>query len=325
MKYLTITAALALTVSTNAQAASVIPSGMSVGVKLYTDGITVAGVETVEDKGGRRVSPASDCGIKKGDIIYSANGHALSTIGELADELEAAPDGTVLEVRRGSETLTITADPAETEDGTSKLGIWVRDSTAGIGTLTYFMPENSSFAALGHGICDADTGNILTVRSGNILKCADLSVKKSRRGDVGELDAVFSGPDMGDLYVNSTTGIYGSMKVPVKGEAIEAAEREDVHEGEAYILTDAAGNGVERYGVELQKVNRDSTDSKAIVLKITDKRLLDAAGGIVRGMSGAPIIQDGRLAGAVTHVFVNDPTRGYGIMAQTMLDDSVRY
>ena len=320
---------IAVLLRTSAYAADtecyVIPSGMSVGVKIYTDGLTVTGTQNITDIDGKTVNPAREYGIKKGDVIYSVNGLGLNTIEELAREVNANPDGVTLEIRRGCESLTINADPAETEDNTSKLGIWVRDSTAGIGTLTYYMPDNNSYAALGHGISDGDTGNILTVKSGNIQKCSELSVTKSTKGNPGELDAVFNGPEIGSLYVNSTSGIYGEMNAAIGGTPVKTAMRWELHEGEAYIMTDAAGNGVEYYSVDVQKIRPDSTDTKGIIFKVTDERLISTTGGIVRGMSGAPIIQDGKFAGAVTHVFVNDPSKGYGIIGENMISASVDY
>lgn len=299
----------------------VIPSGMSVGVKLYTDGLTVAGVEKVTDAGGRMVSPAAEAGIRKGDIIYSANGAPLSTVEQLAEEINKSANGVKLELRRGCESLSITANPARTSDSAFKLGMWVRDSTAGIGTITYFQPETNTYAALGHGICDSDTGNILTVKSGNIQQCTNLTVKKSERGAPGELDAVFNGPELGEVELNSIAGIFGTMNSDgaVKGTPVKIALSSEVREGEAYIMTDAAGNGVEYYRVDLQRLKPESRDTKGIVFKIMDDRLIEATGGVVKGMSGAPIIQEGRLVGAVTHVFVNDPSKGYGIFIENML------
>ena len=199
--------------------------------------------------------------------------------------------------------------------------MWVRDSTAGIGTITYFQPETNTYSALGHGICDSDTGNILTVKSGNIQQCTNLTVKKSERGAPGELDAVFNGPELGEVELNSIAGIFGTMNSDgaVKGTPVKIALSSEVREGEAYIMTDAAGNGVEYYRVDLQRLKPESRDTKGIVFKIMDDRLIEATGGVVKGMSGAPIIQEGRLVGAVTHVFVNDPSKGYGIFIENML------
>ncbi|MDO5397312.1 MAG: SpoIVB peptidase [bacterium] len=325
MKNLTTAILIAAAIQTCAYAEDndvyVIPSGRSVGVKLYTDGLTVAGVEKITGADGKSVSPAADAGIKKGDIIYSVNGVALSTVEQLAGEINKSPDSVRLEVRRGCESMSITADPAEASDNALKLGMWVRDSTAGIGTITYYQPENNTYAALGHGICDSDTGNILTVKSGNIQQCNDLTVKKSERGAPGELDAVFNGPELGVVELNSSAGIYGKMNSDeyVRGNPVKIAPDIEVHEGEAYIMTDAAGGGVEYYTVELQKLKPGSDDTKGIVFKVTDERLKEATGGVVKGMSGAPIIQEGKLVGAVTHVFVNDPMKGYGIFIENML------
>ena len=324
MKNLTMAILIAAAMQTYAYAAEdvyVIPSGQSVGVKIYTDGLSVAGVEKVSDLNGKMVSPAADAGIKKGDIIYSVNGVALSTVEQLAGEINKNPDSVSLELRRGYESMTIIADPVELSDDSLKRGMWVRDSTAGIGTITYYQPENNTYAALGHGICDSDTGNILTVKSGSIQQCDNLTVKKSERGSPGELDAAFTGPEIGFVELNSNSGIYGKItnNEYVSGAPVKIAQSNEAHEGEAYIMTDAAGGGVESYTVNLQKLKPGSDDTKGIVFKVTDERLREVTGGVVKGMSGAPIIQDGRLVGAVTHVFINDPTKGYGIFIENML------
>jgi stage IV sporulation protein B len=307
--------------------AYVIPSGKSVGMKLYTDGLTVTATQEVTDADGHNFDPAKNCGIRKGDIIYSAAGHTIESIDELAQAVNENPDGIEMEVRRGEDLMSVNADPVLTSDGTEKLGLWVRDSTAGIGTITYYMPDNNSYAALGHGISDSDTGNILSVKSGNIQQCSLLSVEKSTRGNPGEISGAFDGAEIGVIDKNTEAGVYGTItdKALFGTMPIKAASRYDVHEGGAYIMTDAAGNGVECYSVELQKVKNDSTDTKGIVFKITDERLINATGGVVRGMSGAPIIQNGEFVGAVTHVLVNDPSRGYGILGENMISESMRY
>lgn len=301
----------------------VIPSGMSVGIKLYTDGLTVAGVEKLTDKSGQIRSPAAEAGICTGDIIYSANGVGLSTIEQLYEEVNKSRDGVSLEIRRGNENLSIKAKPVVMSDDVSRLGIWVKDSTAGIGTLTYINPESSTYAALGHGILDNDTGSILTVKSGNIQKCTDLTIKKSKRGEPGEIDAVFNGEELGVIGINSIAGVYGKLNDNNqcnRGTPVKTAEINEVHEGRAYIMTDAAGGEVQYYEAEILKLKPESKDTKGMVFKVTDSRLMELSGGIVRGMSGAPIIQDDKLIGAVTHVFVNDPSKGYGIFVWNMLD-----
>lgn len=328
MKKLTAAAFFVLLIQTTSYAEGeyIIPSGMSVGIKLYTDGLTVAGIEKLTDKSGQIRSPAAEAGIKKGDVIYSVNGVGLSTVEQLADEVSKSSESVSLAIRRGSENFNIKVKPAVMADDISRLGIWVRDSTAGIGTITYINPESDTYAALGHGICDNDTGNILTVKSGNIQKCSDLKIKKSKRGEPGELDAVFDGPGLGVIEMNSLCGVYGELNknIKINAEPIKAANVDEVHEGKAYIMTDAAGGEPQYYEAEILKLKKDSKDTKGIVFKVTDERLVELSGGIVRGMSGAPIIQDDKIIGAVTHVFVNDPIKGYGIFIENMLEESAK-
>lgn len=303
----------ALSFRADASGTYVIPSGKAVGVKLYTDGLLVVGINSVNGS----PAPAEKSGIKVGDRIMSANGEKLFACERLAEIVNENPGGVTLSVCRKNNVGEISVTP-ETADGVCKLGIWVRDSTAGIGTMTYYDPSSNTFAALGHGICDVDTGNILTAKSGNILNCRIMSVVKSERGHAGELEGSFDGAPTGIITKNSKNGIFGEAYAPESGEAVPIAEPGEVREGEAYILADVGGV-VKRYSIDITKVSNNRS-AKSITLKITDEALISVTGGIVQGMSGAPIIQNGKLAGAVTHVFVNDPLRGYGVLAKYMAD-----
>ena len=307
-----------------AQTAYVIPSGMSAGIWLYTDGLSVAATQEVNDINGKTVSPAHSAGIRSGDVILSAADVPLRTIEDLSDAVNANPDGLRLQIKRNNEALAIDVTPAKIDSETAKIGLWVRDSAAGIGTITYFLPDNNTFAALGHGICDVDTGNILSVNSGNIQQCTHISATKSQKGTPGELNGNFDGAIIGEIELNCTSGVFGKLNegfLP-QGELMRTASRNEVCEGNAYIMTDASGEGVRCHSVEIVKVKKNSTDTKGIVFRITDEALISKTGGVVRGMSGVPIIQNNMLVGAVTHVFVNDPSKGYGILAETMLENS---
>lgn len=321
--FITLNLLFVLTCTVYAQSAYVIPSGASAGIRLYTDGLTVAAVQEVTDINDNTVSPGHNAGIRSGDVILSAADIPLSTIEDLSDAVNANPNGLKLQIKRNSEALEIEVAPAKIAPDTAKIGLWVRDSAAGIGTITYYLPDNNSFAALGHGICDVDTGNILSVNSGNIQYCTHISATKSEKGTPGELNGSFDGAEIGEIELNCTAGIYGKLNkgFSPEGELMRTAERNEVTEGSAYIMTDALGEGVQCHSVEITKVKENSTDTKALVFKITDKRLIEQTGGIVRGMSGAPIIQNNMVIGAVTHVFVNDPVKGYGILAETMLEN----
>ncbi len=299
----------AFTVSVSA-AEYVRPCGETVGIKMYTDGLLVVGTDGNKN------------GIRAGDIIVSANGKLLGSIEDLSAVTAKSNTEIKLEIKRNEEMLNITVNPTPAEDG-SKLGLWVRDSTAGIGTLTFISRDGTEFAALGHGITDVDTGNILTLKSGNILNCSQIFAKKSSRGMIGELGASFNGGNIGEIRVNSKKGIYGSVNNINKEqyEEMPVATADEIHEGEASVMCNV-GDGVKEYLAEIKKVSKNSEEDKALVIEITDKELIEKTGGIVQGMSGSPVIQNGKLVGAVTHVFVNDPTRGYGIFIENMLAEA---
>lgn len=297
------------------------PCGQAVGIKMYTDGLLVVGVSDVTDTSGKKIPTARNAGIKTGDIIISANGKALQKTEDLYAVTENADNEISLEIKRKDKPLTLTIDPVPTESG-SRLGLWVRDSTAGVGTITYISQDTKSFAALGHGITDVDTGNILSLKSGNILNCSQISANKSKKGDIGELTCNFDGPDIGDVLVNSKCGIFGKTNaVPVSaGKEMRVASANEVHEGSASILCNVDSGGVREYDIEIKKISKAYPDDKALVIEVTDPELLKITGGIVQGMSGSPIIQNDLFVGAVTHVFVNNPTRGYGILGESMVE-----
>lgn len=292
--------------------------GKTVGVKIYTDGLLVIGSSEVN---GENIAKKYD--IKVNDRITEINGETIDTSEHFAELVNENPNGVNLKIARDNQNIEINAVPALSEDNVYRLGLWVRDSTAGIGTVTYYNPSSKTFAALGHCINDVDTGNILSVKSGNILDCDILSITKSEKGSPGEINGAFNGEKIGDVFINSQIGIFGKMtcnEFEAYNDAIPVAAKEQVHEGEAYILSDAFEKDNNRYSIEIKKITNAA--DKALVIEITDQRLKDMSGGIVQGMSGSPIIQDGMLVGAVTHVFVNSPTKGYGTLAENMIDMS---
>ena len=299
----------------------VIPSGEAVGVKMFTDGLLVVYVSDVIDTQGNRYSPAKKAGLRESDRILSVDGIEIGTNEELSDYINNVKKPVHLKVARDEEVFETDITPMLSNDGNFRIGIWARDSTAGIGTLTFYNPENNTFAALGHAITDYDTGTVLTVSDGDLVGCEILSVKKGEHGTPGELSGQFENKDLGKILKNNDFGIYGKMNNQnVEGQFVETATRFQTKQGPATILCDVDGNGVKSYDVEITKVSKSArVDNKGIVLKITDEELLSKTGGIVQGMSGSPIIQNGKLVGAVTHVFVNDPTRGYGIFIENML------
>lgn len=318
------------TVNVNvAQQRYVIPSGSPLGIKIYSDGLLVVNVCKMKTYSGKNISPAEEAGIKIGDRVISANGKKVNLSEELARIIGETKENVELEVVRGEEIMKFSIMPEISEDGQNKkLGMWVRDSTAGVGTLTFFEPETNVFATLGHGITDVDTGDMVLPKSGTISKCKITYTKKSINGTPGELSGVFEEESIGNIYMNSYMGVYGKIQDSEglnNAGYMPAATRFQIKNGPAYILTDVDGEGVKKYSIEIEEVSKKSTiDNKGMVIHITDEELLRKTGGIVQGMSGAPIIQNDMLVGAVTHVFINDPQRGYGVFIENMIDASER-
>lgn len=302
----------------HAEEIRVVPVGKTVGVKIYTDGLLVIGTSDVNGE-----NPAKKYGININDRIKKINGEDIETAEEFAKTVNEHSDGVLLSLTRDNQNIEINAVPTPDDSGVYRLGLWVRDSTAGIGTVTYYNPADKTFAALGHAINDVDTGNILPVRAGNILNCDIISVTKSQKGSPGEINAAFDGDKIGNVYENEEIGIFGKMccdEFSGIGETIPVAAKSQITEGDAYIISDAFGEENNKYSIKITKITNNA--DKGLVIEITDPRLIEQSGGIVQGMSGSPIIQNGMLAGAVTHVFVNSPLKGYGTLAENMIDAS---
>ena len=235
----------------------------------------------------------------------------------------AAGQPLTIEYQRGGAQCTATLTPvADRDTGAWRAGVWVRDSSAGIGTLTFTDPEHATFAGLGHAVSDTDTGEAFALLSGEIVPVAIRAVRKGAAGSPGELKGEFSGTAMGTVRANDATGVYGMLTgAAPAGEALPVANIQEVAPGDAEILVTLSGTEPQRYAVRIERVDLTAADpNRNLLLRVTDERLLQTTGGIVQGMSGSPIVQNGRLVGAVTHVLVNDPARGYGIFAATMLE-----
>lgn len=305
-----------------AQEKTVIPLGQAVGIKLFADGVLVVDVSSLEGISGK--SPAQKCGIKEGDLILTFNDRKISSTEHLQELLRQNGDQPAkLQFQRGQEVKTVDITPVCAADGSVRLGAWIRDSMAGIGTMTYYDPESGSFGALGHGITDVDTAQLMSLGSGSIMETAVKAVKKGERGDPGELKGDFSVQrDVGTVTVNSDGGIFGTVSDAdflARGEAVPVASAEEVKPGRAVIRSTICGDEIREYEVQIVKVYRDKDTTRNLLLRITDPELLQTTGGIVQGMSGSPILQNGKLVGAVTHVMINDPAQGYGIFAENML------
>ena len=295
---------------------SLIPVGHTVGVKLFSRGVVVVKLP----EGG---TPARTCGLKTGDVIVECGGEAVTSTEQFQSLLQKnGTDATALEIKRQGSPLTLSVEPERNEQGICCIGAWIRDSMAGVGTLTYYDPATGSYGALGHGITDVDTAELMPLASGSIMETMVKAVKKGQRGDPGELKGDFTVQrDVGTVTVNSNEGIFGTVEDAgfISGEAVSVAEPEEVHAGEASILCTISGSDTRAYEVEILRVNPRSRDGRDLLLRVTDPELLETTGGIVQGMSGSPILQDGRLVGAVTHVLVANPAEGYGIFLENML------
>ena len=324
--------ALAMTPATQAaesqpsKTRAVIPLGRAVGIKLFAQGVLVVGLSDISTEQGL-ASPARACGLQKGDVITHINDTQVNSIEEVQTILQDL-EGQEMEltVVRDETSQEVTTRAAQcSADGAYKLGAWIRDSMAGIGTLTFVDPETGLFGTLGHGINDVDTSVLMTLQSGAITPASVAGVVKGMNGRPGELRGAFSSSqDLGTLYANTECGVFGHLSdlSDLSGTPVPVAQAEEVHTGAATILTNVSGTEVEEYAVEILKVYSDAGDTRDLMLRVTDPALLEKTGGIVQGMSGSPILQDGKLVGAVTHVLIDHADRGYGILAQRMLDQA---
>ena len=303
----------------------VVPLGRAVGIKLFSDGVIVVGMSDI-DTGGGAVNPARDCGLQTGDIITHINSEEVDTIEEVREVLQEL-EGEPMSIRamRGDKQIQMTARAAQSaEDGSYKLGAWIRDSMAGIGTMTYYDPASGTFGALGHGVSDCDTNLLMPLESGSILYAEVAGVQKGESGAPGMLQGRFeTRRDLGELSANTNCGIFGTLDKSDMADgltAVPVARRNEVTVGDAVILSNIAGDEVKEYTIQITRIfSKSETDPRDFMIEVTDPELLEVTGGVVQGMSGSPILQNGKLVGAVTHVLVNDPTSGYAISAERML------
>ena len=302
-----------------------VPIGKTAGIKLFADGVIVVETTEVETEKGK-VTPAKNAGLTTGDIILTVDGKKVSENAELAAALEGR-DGVKTEfvIQRGSGEKTLLVTPVKDLRGKVCIGASVRDSIAGIGTITYYDPETQTFGALGHGICQGEDGELFPLGEGCLVPSSVVGINKGEAGKPGELLGVFdSDGDCGKILINSEQGIFGELGAdelyPENFSEPAISCGEGVKQGKAQILSNIFGETVEFYEIEIVKIAGADRQTRNFQFVVTDPALLEATGGIVQGMSGSPIIQDGKLVGAVTHVLVNDPTRGYGIFIENMLD-----
>lgn len=300
-----------------------VPLGTVFGIKLYTDGVIVSSLEKIDTPEGS-FSPASDAGVKPGDFIVEVENVKIENNAELRKLIAEDEDGKLkLLVRRDGGYFSTEVSLIK-ENGKYKAGMWIRDSAAGIGTLTYYNPETMEFGGLGHGICDIDAGKIMTLKEGQPENIIISGIIKGERGIAGRIKGYFSGDDaLGVINKNLETGIYGKLNFIPEGEKMMVAKSEEITPGKAEILATVDNSGVCSYEIKITDIFRDGRKTKNMVIEITDEYLLEKTGGIIQGLSGCPIIQNGKLIGAVTHVFLENPSCGYGIFIENMLSTAL--
>ncbi len=303
-----------------------IPCGQAVGISIHTSGVMVIGISTFVNSDGKKCSPADEAGLRAGDVILSISGIKISTAEQLQTAISDNPAKSEIQIDREGKNVTLFVTPQRSSDGEYRMGAWVRDSTVGVGTLSFYVEDNGLVAALGHAVIDADTGRLITVRDGLLVYADIVGVSRGVEGVPGELHGTFhaESEQVGTIVGNTELGIYGYSFGDIGtelGRPMPVAYPDEVQRGDAYILTTIDGSGVQAFACRIIKtLAQDEPAPKGLVVEITDSRLLDRTGGIVQGMSGSPIIQNGMLVGVVTHVFVNDPSKGYGAYAYWMLN-----
>ena len=304
----------------------VTPGGMPFGVKINSRGLTVAGLCDVPGEKGP-ACPARDAGIEEGDVIKKAGGDEIGSSGELVSLVENSTGEIRLLLERDGKERNVSVRPVRSSaDGKLKIGLLLRDGSAGIGTVTFMIPETGVFMGLGHGICDAETGERVEMTTGTVTDAVITGVTKGEPGEPGELKGTFADRRLGTVNENTDAGVLGILdELPKDGSpegSTEIGLRDKVEVGEAYIWCTTGPEGPKKYSIKIERLPA-LPDGSSFEIRVTDPELIEKTGGIVQGMSGSPIIQNGKLVGAVTHVMVNDPERGYGIFIEKMLE-SVR-
>lgn len=303
----------------------VIPGGEAIGLRLYTSGVLVVGMSEIVGTDNKTYSPYKESGIKEGDMIVKVDDESVTCTSDLISKVNEC-NGKEIEITyvRNGNNYTTEMLPTKTEEDEYKLGLWVRDAATGVGTITYYDPQSKMFGALGHGILDVDTSKLIDIAKGEVITSRILSITKGEKGSPGEVQgSIDNGKVIGEVYKNTNFGIYGKLTntdILENGKELEVMPRDEVKTGKATIICTLDDNKRAEYEIEIERVyTATNRSNKNMIIKVTDERLLEKTGGIIQGMSGSPIIQDGKFVGAVTHVMVNNPEKGYGIFADTML------
>ena len=307
----------------------VIPVGQVSGLKLYTSGVLVVGMSEIKSLNNEKIKPYENSGIQEGDTIIQIEGTEITDTRKLVETVNLS-NGKELKIKylRGEETLECSITPVKTSETEYKLGLWVRDSAAGIGTMTYYEPSTKNFAALGHGITDIDTGELLNISNGEFITTKVLSIIKGQNGKPGKIQgSIDEQTEIGIVTKNSTFGIYGTVTDMAKiklntSNLMDVATRNEIELGNAEILCSLDRESIKKYKIQIEKIylNNDY-DNKSMLVKVIDEELLEKTGGIIQGMSGSPVIQNGKFIGAITNVLVNDPTRGYVVFGDIMIKE----
>ena len=304
-----------------AMAADVVPVGKAVGISVSVDGAMVAGISEVESEDGAK-SPAGQAGIQPGDIVIRLGREEIHSLADLAKAVKTLEGSAVsITVLRDDGKKQFTVTPALSAEGQYQLGLWLRDSVTGIGTITYYDPETGNYGALGHGINDPDSGRLIPVRDGSIYHASVVGVVRGQPGTPGELTGSVEGAgSCGTICGNTVFGIFGNCEAVsgTDGASVNCGEYGEVCPGNATILSNIWGEEVEEFSIQIDRVYRENGEER-FSITVVDPELLETTGGIVQGMSGSPILQNGKLVGAVTHVLTDDPTRGYGLGIASML------
>ena len=302
-----------------------VPVGQTVGINIKCDGVMIVAIREIESAQGA-VTPGSDAGLLLGDVITQVGSEKITTAAQFKEAIEKVPgEAVTIHVRRGEQTLQLTLTPALDHSGNYELGLWLRDSMAGIGTVTFYDPKSGIFGALGHSVSEVETGTLMPLENGSIMPAAVKSVRKGAAGAPGELQGEFDfTQEIGSLFSNTMTGVFGHASDPTtfsQGTPLPIGTAGDLTLGAAKIRANVEGKSIEEFDIEISRIFSGG-DDRNMMITVTDPALIARTGGIVQGMSGSPILQNGKIVGAVTHVLINNPERGYGISIERMVENA---